>query len=562
MRVTTVASAAALALAGSTLGAQRGRGRPSWSSSDAVLEANPNKISKMPAVMGLKTTNHEQKLQDGLFDAGRYKVQAATKCRNGRAGEYSCENIDLLGHLTHEKMGSETRAGNDIWGWTSSDGREFAIVGHTDGVAFIEVLRDGSLRYLGRLPTQTSTAIWRDMKVIGNHVYIVADAFAHGMQVFDLTKLLSVGAGGGGSSPVAYDPSKDLTAWYPGFGSAHNVVANPETQTIFVVGANKDSLETRRRRIVNFITIISIRITRIRIIGIVSISSVTIIIIIIIIITIIIIGLGLSFDFRISRALTGCAGQDGYVHDALAVVYRGADARYHGHEIVFGCNEDTLTIYDVTDRRAPVVLSKTTYDGYNGTGAYTHQAWPVDGASLTHLLLDDELDEEYRGREEEPLADGGSGGGTKKTGDTRTTTYVFDVRDLTAPRWTGQYKAPVKSVDHNQYVRDGLSYMANYGSGLRVVDVAGVVADPTGASMREVAHFDCFPDDDAEGGRAEFNGAWSSYPFFASGTVLLNCIERGVFALKLNRPLGGGGGGRAGHHAGQHLYGGGGGDLW
>ncbi|KAG5925968.1 hypothetical protein E4U42_003771 [Claviceps africana] len=67
--------------------------------------------------------------------------------------------------------------------------------------------------------------------------------------------------------------------------------------------------------------------------------------------------------------------------------------------------------------------------------------------------------------------------------------------------------------------------MANYASGLRVVDASSVVDDPTGRRMREVAHFDCWPEDDHDP-EVAFYGAWSSYIWFASGTVVLNCIER------------------------------------
>ena len=74
-------------------------------------------------------------------------------------------------------------------GWTSADGREFAIVGQTDGTAFVEVKDDGSLEYVGRLPTQTDSSVWRDMKVIKDHVYIGSEAEGHGLQVFDLTKV-------------------------------------------------------------------------------------------------------------------------------------------------------------------------------------------------------------------------------------------------------------------------------------------------------------------------------------------------------------------------------------
>lgn len=40
----------------------------------------------------------------------------------------------------------------------------------------------------------------------------------------------------------------------------------------------------------------------------------------------------------------GCAGQDGYVHDAQCIVYRGPDERYYGRDICYGYNEDTLTM--------------------------------------------------------------------------------------------------------------------------------------------------------------------------------------------------------------------------
>lgn len=79
---------------------------------------------------------------------------------------------------------------------------------------------------------------------------------------------------------------------------------------------------------------------------------------------------------------------------------------------------------------------------------------------------------------------------------------------------------------------DGLTYQANYGSGLRVVDVSGVELDPTGGNFEEVGFFDCHPEDDDVGGVVEFLGTWSVYPFFKSGYILLNSIERGIFSLR------------------------------
>merc|ERR1711879_1032729 len=46
--------------------------------------------------------------------------------------------------------------------------------------------------------------------------------------------------------------------------------------------------------------------------------------------------------------------------------------------------------------------------------------------------------------------------------------------------------------------------------------------------MGEVAYFDVWPDSDS----ARFNGAWSTYPFFNSGTVIISSIEGGLFVVK------------------------------
>lgn len=88
----------------------------------------------------------------------------------------------------------------------------------------------------------------------------------------------------------------------------------------------------------------------------------------------------------------GCAGQDGYSHDAQCVTYHGPDSRYEGRDICYSFNEDTVTIYDSTNREGlntSTVISRTTYTG----AAYTHQGWLLDESWQQYLLSDDELDE-------------------------------------------------------------------------------------------------------------------------------------------------------------------------
>ena len=132
----------------------------------------------------------------GVFESQLYKrLTSYQPCINGRSGRgkgresFRCNNIDMAGFLSHEDMGSTTREGNDVWGWTSENGREFVAVGQTDGTAFLELHQDGHLDYLGRMPTQTVPAIWRDMKVIGDHVFIGSESPHHGLQIFDMRKV-------------------------------------------------------------------------------------------------------------------------------------------------------------------------------------------------------------------------------------------------------------------------------------------------------------------------------------------------------------------------------------
>jgi choice-of-anchor B domain-containing protein len=291
--------------------------------------------------------------------------------------------------------------------------------------------------------------------------------------VFDLRKLLSIPSiQRRRGVPVVFDIKKDLTAWYSGFGSSHNIVSHEATNMIFAVGTRSPA--TCRGGLYM-----------------------------------------LDVSDPSKPTSPGCVSQDGYVHDAQCVIYTGPDEKYRDHEICFNYNEDTLTIVDITDKAAPIQISRTGYP----SAAYTHQGWLLD-SKMEYLLMDDEEDE------------------LKHTGiaaNNHTTTYIWDVKSLVAPVKTGVYQSPAKSIDHNQYVVDGLSYQSNYGSGLRVVDVSSIAEDPSGKNVHEVAFFDIYPEDDDVNGMVDFNGSWSVYPYFRSGYILLNTIERGIFALKLNR---------------------------
>ena len=192
----------------------------------------------------------------------------------------------------------------------------------------------------------------------------------------------------------------------------------------------------------------------------------------------------------------GCYSGDGYTHDAQCVLYNGPDTEHQGREICFNSNEDTVTIVDVSDKASPIQLSRTSYPN----AAYVHQGWLTDDHAF--FYQDDELD----------------GGNTR--------TLIWDVADLDNPVMPNEYFAATTSRDHNLYVDDDLVYQANYTTGLRVLDITDRL------NPAEIAFFDTYTPNDG----FSFSGAWSNYPFFDSGVVIVSSIGEGLFVLQPNVP--------------------------
>lgn len=200
---------------------------------------------------------------------------------------------------------------------------------------------------------------------------------------------------------------------------------------------------------------------------------------------------------------TGRAGT-GYSHDAQCVTYKGPDKRYKGHEICIGSNENTISIADVTDKANPKALSRAGYPNV----AYAHQGWFTEDHK--YFYLDDEGDET-------------SGVALK------TRTLVWDLSDLENPRLAKEHLGVEAASDHNLYIVGDYMYQANYRSGLRILSIKDR------ENPREVAYFDTAPYTDNNAG---FNGAWSVYPFFKSGVIIVNSIEQGLFLIRpTDRPV-------------------------
>merc|ERR1712214_229767 len=89
----------------------------------------------------------------------------------------------------------------------------------------------------------------------------------------------------------------------------------------------------------------------------------------------------------------------------------------------------------------------------------------------------------------------------------------WSIEDLENPQHLGSHFADTESIDHNLYIKGDLAYLANYCSGLPILDATQMMD----AKAPEVAFFDAVDYCDS----AVFQGVWSNYPYFDSRNVVL-----------------------------------------
>lgn len=406
------------------------------------------------------------------------KPNGETKCKGGSAGGYPCKNVDLIAHLPLNSLKTSNtnqapRTANDVWGWTSNNGREFVIWGVREGMYFFEVRANNSsdpLVLLGFLPSG-GYGLQHDVKVIGDFAYIGAEVASHGMQIFDMKRLLKIQPSKHCNNDK-YCQSLTPDRLYRGnayakVGNSHNIVVNEETKYVYIVGSASCKGGLHVVDVYN----------------------------------------------PLNPQRVACFAQGGYTHDAQCVIYDGPDPKYKGKEICFCFNEDSVDIVDVSEKDNMRRLSSTSYTAVD----YTHQGWL--STDRKYIVFGDEGDEYF------DL--------TK-----RTRTLVLNVENLENPKSSSirEYYGSTAASDHNQYVinaRDegqgytsnsDLIYQANYEAGMRILQVI----DYKSANFKEIGYFDTYP----LSNNNKFQGAWSVFPYFASGVVVISSIDEGLFLVK------------------------------
>jgi choice-of-anchor B domain-containing protein len=266
-------------------------------------------------------------------------------CIQGQAGEFPCHKIDQLSFVPSAELGLSFV--NDIWGWTDpTTGDDYALIGGAEGLVVVDISDPKRPDVVGILPTKTTGSVfWRDIKVLGNHAYIVSEDPGHGMQVLDLSTVVDITG-----DPVTLTE----TAHYGGFGNAHNLFINTDTAFAYAVGTATCAGGLHM----------------------------------------------IDLSDPVSPSFAGCFADHAYIHDTQCVIYEGPDPDHQGREICFSSAADssvgfpplnTVSIADVTDKSNPMEISRAEYE----VDGFSHQGWL--SPDQRYFFHNDELDEVLAG---------------------------------------------------------------------------------------------------------------------------------------------------------------------
>jgi len=109
-------------------------------------------------------------------------------------------------------------AGSGNWGYTSGDGRRFALTGTSGGLSVVEVTDPGRPRAIAFVEAATSP--WREVKTYRHYAYVTTEAPA-GLDIVDL------------DNP---DRPRRVRTWSETFQSAHTLWVDEERGLLFANG--------------------------------------------------------------------------------------------------------------------------------------------------------------------------------------------------------------------------------------------------------------------------------------------------------------------------------------
>lgn len=138
------------------------------------------------------------------------------------------DSQDVLMHawMTIGDLGSSGR-NNDIWGYASPSGREYALVGLESATAVVEVTNPDLPVLIGSIGGPTS--VWRDIRTHADRAYAVSEG-GEGIQVIDLSNV---------DSGVV---TLERTVMTGGSTASHNVVIDTTSGFLYRCGGSGNGL--------------------------------------------------------------------------------------------------------------------------------------------------------------------------------------------------------------------------------------------------------------------------------------------------------------------------------
>ncbi|MDH3638460.1 MAG: choice-of-anchor B family protein [Gammaproteobacteria bacterium] len=432
------------------------------------------------------------------------------------------ENIRFLSQIDPEDLGALPVPGvwakgmmNDLGGWTSPNGEEYALAPNSGGIAIVRVTDPENPEFLGRVESQNPfdfRNIWGDPDTFGNYAYFTTEIDDSNIVIIDMS--------GADALPAVDDPFTDLplpTFFVApgGYDGSHNIVINEDSGFAYTAGTHlKEGAANNAcgaEEPARFNTLI----------------------------------LDLKTD-PTNPTVAACV-EDAGEHDFHVVNYTGPDTEHQGKEILFvfdGRDREgqaqnppnpiggKTEIWDVTDKNNIVVLSSFRTEGmvFSHNGATT--------AEQDFLFVGDEIDElvlagwSVSSVFAQPVAD--------PTNKPQTGTYVIDIRDLDNPVFAQRFEDGTVGLDHNFVVEDGKLIIASYTSGTRVLEIG---RDGNGdVSLSPAAVMDTEPrlqekilniNQEEKFGSA-FLGQWGIFAFPGSDTIIASDINNGLIVMKLS----------------------------
>jgi choice-of-anchor B domain-containing protein len=430
------------------------------------------------------------------------------------------ENMQFLSQIAPDDLGALEVPGvwakgmmNDVWGWTSPAGEEYALATNSGGIAIVRVTDPVNPVFLGQIQSQLPfdfRNIWGDPATFGHYGYFGTEIDDSSIVIVDMSGLDALGAA---PTPDTQLPAP-VTFWREGgYDGSHNVIINEDSGFAYLAGVHLEAGAANNacgaEEPARFNTLI----------------------------------LDLAAN-PTDPPVVACI-EDAGEHDMYVVNYNGPDADYQGREIAFvfdGRDREgqavgnpvggKTLIWDVTDKNNIVEVASFRLPGL----VFSHNGWTTE--EQDYLFIGDEIEElvlagwAFSFVFAQPVDD--------PTNKPQTGTFIVDINDLDNPVFVERFTDGTVGLDHNFVVEGDKLYVASYTSGTRVFQITRDADNVVGLSP--IAVMDTEPrlqekilniKQEEKFGSA-FLGQWGIYAFPGSDTVIATDLNNGLIVMRLS----------------------------